>query len=62
MIWFILAIIFAILAIYLHNSANKMDGSYNSRPQSPNVTPEVKTYWETLRREILLRQEKLKIF
>lgn len=39
-----------------------MDGSYNSRPQSPNVTPEVKTYWETLRREILLRQEKLKIF
>lgn len=49
MIWFILAIIFAILAIYLHNSANKMDGSYNSRPQSPNVTPEVKTYWENFK-------------
>ena len=26
-----------------------MDGSYNSRPQSPNVTPEVKTYWENFK-------------
>lgn len=49
MIWFILAIIFAVLAIYFHNSANKMDSSYSSRPQSPIATPKVKTYWENFK-------------
>ena len=49
MIWFILAIICAILAIYFNTSANKMDCSYSNRPQPPMVTPKVKTYWENFK-------------
>ena len=49
MIWFILAIIFAILAFYFHNSANKMENSTKSNPQSSYAAPKSKTYWESFK-------------
>lgn len=49
MIWFILAIIFAILAFYFHNSADKMENSTKSYSQPAAATPKVKTYWESFK-------------
>ncbi len=50
MIWFVLAIIFLIIAISLHKSANKMDRQYSVPSSSPSPssvlsTPK-KTFWE----------------
>ena len=49
MIWFILAIIFAILAFYFHNSADKMENSTKSNPQPSYAAPKSKTYWESFK-------------
>ena len=49
MIWFILAIIFAILAFYFHSSADKMENSSKSYSQPPVAAPKVKTYWESFK-------------
>lgn len=49
MIWFILAIIFAILAFYFHNSADKMENSTKSNPQPSYATPKSKKYWESFK-------------
>lgn len=49
MIWFILAIIFAILAYYFHSSADKMENSSKSYSQPPVTVPKVKTYWESFK-------------
>ena len=49
MIWFILAIIFAILAFYFHNSADKMENSTKSNPQLSYAAPKSKTYWESFK-------------
>ena len=50
MIWFVLAILFLVIAICLHKSANKMDRQYSVPSSSPSPssvlsTPK-KTYWE----------------
>ena len=47
MIWFILAIIFAILAFYFHNSTDKIENSTKSYPQPSYAAPKSKTYWES---------------
>ena len=49
MIWFILAIIFAILAFYFHSSADKMENSSKSYSQPSVAAPKVKTYWESFK-------------
>lgn len=49
MIWFILALILGVLALYLHSSANKMDSSSSSYPNSTLAAPKDKTYWDTFR-------------
>lgn len=49
MIWFILAILFAILAFYFHNSADKMENSTKSNPQPSYAAPKSKTYWESFK-------------
>ena len=49
MIWFILAIIFAILAFYFHNSADKMENSTKSNPQPSYAALKSKTYWESFK-------------
>lgn len=49
MIWFILAIIFAILAFYFHSSAGKMEKSSRSYSQPTVATPKMKTYWESFK-------------
>ena len=49
MIWFILAIIFAILAFYFHISADKKENSSKSFSQPIATTPKVKTYWESFK-------------
>lgn len=49
MIWFILAIIFAIMAFYFHNSADKMENSTKSNPQPSYAAPKSKTYWESFK-------------
>ena len=49
MIWFILAIIFVILAFYFHSSANKMEDSIKSYSQPAAAAPIVKTYWESFK-------------
>lgn len=49
MIWFILAIIFAILAFYFHSSADKMENSSKSYSQPPVAAPKMKTYWESFK-------------
>lgn len=47
MIWFIFAIIFAILAFYFHSSADKMNNSPKVYSQPTVSTPKVKTYWDS---------------
>ena len=49
MIWFILAIIFAILAFYFHSSADKIENSSKSYSQPPVAAPKLKTYWESFK-------------
>lgn len=49
MTWFILAILFAILAFYFHNSADKMENSTKSNPQPSYAAPKSKTYWESFK-------------
>ena len=49
MIWFILAILFAILAFYFHNSADKIENSSKSYSQPTVVSPIMKTYWESFK-------------
>ena len=49
MIWFILAIIIAILAYYFHSSADKMENSSKSYSQPHVTAPKVKTYWESFK-------------
>ena len=49
MIWFILAIIFAILAFYFHNNADKMESTTKSNPQPSYAAPKSKIYWESFK-------------
>ena len=49
MIWFILAIIFAILAFYFHNSTDKMENTTKSNPLPSYAAPKSKTYWESFK-------------
>lgn len=46
MIWFIFAIVFAILAFYFHNSADKLENSSLNYSQPTVTVPSEKTYWE----------------
>lgn len=49
MIWFILAIIFCILAFYLHCNANKLENSSKGYSQTTIAVPRAKTYWEAFK-------------
>ena len=49
MIWFILAIIFAILAFYFHSSVDKMKNLSKNYSQPPVAAPKMKTYWESFK-------------
>lgn len=49
MIWFILAIIFAILAFYFHSSADKIESSLSSYSKPTVAEPKVKSYWDSFK-------------
>lgn len=51
MIWFILAIAFAVLAIYLHKSADKLDNPHNNHSHNNVVESKTLSYWEKYKTE-----------
>lgn len=60
MIWFILAIILAVLAFYFHSSADKMENSYKSYSKPIVPTPnKVKTYWESFKESNPLKAKEI---